>query len=166
MPDATPYRVMFVCSGNICRSPMGSVILGRMVRDAGLTDRVTVDSCGTGDWHVGHPAHRPTLATLAAHGYDGSPHRAAQFVPRMLAERDLVLVADESHRRYVLRAARTDAERAKVRFIREFDPSAVAAGRLEVDDPYYGDQVDYERCFAEVEAACVGILEQLKAATR
>lgn len=161
LPRAAPYRVMFVCSGNICRSPMGSVILGRMVREAGLAERVAVDSCGTGDWHVGYPAHRPTLETLTAHGYDGSPHRAAQFHGQMMATRDLILVADASHRRYVLRHARSDDQRAKVRYIREFDPAAVAADTLEVDDPYYGTVVDYERCFAEVEAACRGILGYL-----
>ena len=69
----------FVCSGNICRSPMAEVVLRELARRAGAQDAVEVDSAGTGDWHVGHEADRRALRVLAEAGYDGSTHRARQF---------------------------------------------------------------------------------------
>ena len=103
-----PLHVTFVCSGNICRSPMGHVILQRLVTDAGLADDVIVTSSGTGDWHVGEHADPRTIAVLAAHGYDGSHHRAREFDPSDFAELDLVLASDDSHVRALRRlAART-----------------------------------------------------------
>lgn len=160
--EARPYHVTFVCSGNICRSPMGDVILSRLLEEAGLADAVRVDSAGTGDWHVGGGADARTLTALALHGYDGAAHVARQFVPDWFAERDLVLAADEGHLRQLRSWAPTDQDREKVRLMREFDPQAVAAGTLEVDDPWYGDADDFERCFREVERSCRGVLDRLR----
>lgn len=156
------FRVTFVCSGNICRSPMGEVILRRLAQGAGMAGLVEVDSFGTGGWHEGQPAHRPTLTALRHHGYDGSAHRARQVTSDLFETHDLVLAADEGHVRQLQRLARTPGHRAALRLMREFDPSAVAAGTLEVDDPYYGDAADYERCLQEVEAACRGLLTHLR----
>jgi protein-tyrosine phosphatase len=140
---------------------MGHVILSRLLDDAGLSDRVRVSSSGTGDWHVGERADPRTLAILAQHGYDGSSHRAREFDPDEFDELDLVLASDNGHVRTLRRLARTDANRAKIRLVREFDPEAVAAGTLETADPWYGDDAHFDQCFAEVEAACHGILEHL-----
>lgn len=155
------YRVCFVCTGNICRSPIGEVVLRSLLSDAGLADRVAVDSAGTGDWHVGQGADRRTLGVLSQSGYDGAAHRARQFDPAWFAERDLILAADEGHQRALRRLAPDAADRDKVRLIREFDEDAVAAGTLEVDDPYYGGAREFERCLAEVEAACRGLVDHL-----
>ncbi|MCU1536510.1 MAG: protein tyrosine phosphatase [Humibacillus sp.] len=160
-----PLEVTFVCSGNICRSPMGHVILTSLVADAGLADRVTVTSSGTGDWHVGEHADPRTVAVLADHGYDGSRHRAREFDASELPDLDLVLASDRGHVRALTRLARTQADRDKIRLVREFDPAAVEAGTLETADPWYGDEDDFERCFTQVEAACVGILGHLRALT-
>ena len=157
-----PLHVTFVCSGNICRSPMGHIILARLVADAGLDDRIVVTSSGTGDWHVGEHADPRTVAVLAEHGYDGSRHRAREFDPAEFADLDLVLASDESHVRALQRLALTSDNRAKIRLVREFDPEAVAAGTLETADPWYGDESDFLRCFAQVEAACHGILDHLR----
>lgn len=151
-----------VCTGNICRSPMADVILRHLLADAGIDD-VEVSSSGMGGWHVGEGADRRTVSTLARHGYDGARHIASQFNPRDFERYDLVLAADRGHQRALHRAARTDADRAKVRLLREFDPAAVAAGTLEVDDPWYGVTADFERCLREVEAACRGLIETLQA---
>ena len=98
MPDhLPPYRIVFVCTGNICRSPMAEVIARSMLADAGLDDQVSVDSAGTGGWHVGDGADRRTVRALADHGYDGSQHRAREFDRDWFAERDLILVADHTH---------------------------------------------------------------------
>ena len=82
---AGPYRVCFVCTGNICRSPMAEVVFRALVERAGLADRIEVDSAGTGDWHVGAGADDRALLALTAGGYDGAAHRARRFDPRWFA---------------------------------------------------------------------------------
>ncbi|GAB3879943.1 low molecular weight protein-tyrosine-phosphatase [Terrabacter terrigena] len=141
---------------------MGHVILERMVEEAGLSDHVRVSSSGTGDWHVGEHADPRTVAELARHGYDGSRHRAREFDPDEFDDVDLVLASDEGHVRTLQRLARTPANRRKIRLVREFDPEAVAAGTLETGDPWYGGEDHFARCFAEVEAACRGILQHVR----
>lgn len=141
---------------------MGHVILQSMVEDAGLSDHVRVTSSGTGDWHVGEQADPRTVAILAAHGYDASRHRAREFDPEEFDDVDLVLASDEGHVRTLRRMARTPLNRSKIRLVREFDPEAVAAGTLETGDPWYGDEEHFARCFAEVEAACRGILAHVR----
>ena len=159
---ARPLHVTFVCSGNICRSPMGHVILQRMVDEAGLADAVRVSSSGTGDWHVGEHADPRTVEVLAQHGYDGSRHRAREFDPQEFDDIDLVLASDEGHVRTLRRLAPTPGDRGKIRLVREFDPMAVTAGTLETGDPWYGNKEHFARCFAEVEAACRGILHHVR----
>lgn len=160
--SAAPYHVTFVCSGNICRSAMGHVILGQLVAEAGLADRVRVSSSGTGDWHVGEQADPRTIAILARYGYDGSAHRAREFDPSEFEDVDLVLASDSGHVRTLTRLARSDDHKEKIRLVREFDPEAVAAGQLETADPWYGDMEHFERCFREVESACHGVLAHLR----
>jgi low molecular weight protein-tyrosine phosphatase len=157
-----PLHVTFVCSGNICRSPMGHVILEQMVVEAGLHEHVRVSSSGTGDWHVGEHADPRTVAVLAQHGYDGSRHRAREFDPDEFADLDLVLASDHGHVRWLRHVAGTPDNRDKIRLVREFDPDAVAAGTLETADPWYGDEEQFRRCFIEVEAACRGILDHIR----
>jgi protein-tyrosine phosphatase len=167
MPDARPrkrpFHVSVVCTGNICRSPMGEVILRDLFREAGLDDQVTVDSAGTTRWEVGNPMDPRAVAELRRRGYDGSAHVARQFEPGWLADTDLVLAADAGHASVLRRWARTRQDAAKVHLLREFDPEAVAAGTLEVDDPWYGDDEDFVRCFTEVEAACRGVVARVAA---
>jgi protein-tyrosine phosphatase len=160
-----PYRIVFVCSGNICRSPMAEIISRSMLADAGLGDTVIVDSAGTGGWHEGQGADRRTVRALAGHGYDGSAHRAREFDPEWFRERDLILVADRSHERALRALAPDEESRAKIHLMREYDHDAVAAGGLEIDDPWYGDAEDFERCLTEVESACAGLVRELAADT-
>jgi protein-tyrosine phosphatase len=150
-------RITVVCTGNICRSPMGEVILRDLLSEAGLGDDVVVDSAGTTRWEVGNPMDPRAAAELSRRGYDGSAHVAREFDPRWLAGTDLVLAADAGHAAVLRRWARTPEDAAKVRLLREFDPAAVAAGTLEIDDPWYGDEEDFVRCFTEVEAGCRGV---------
>lgn len=139
---------------------MGEIVLRRKLEQAGLSERVVVDSAGTGDWHVGDGADPRTVTALAAGGYDGSAHRAQQFGDTWVDERDLVLVAEEGHLRAV-RALANGANTDHVRLLRSFDPAAVEAGTLEVDDPYYGAADGFDRCLREVEAACDGVVAHL-----
>ena len=162
MRPAPAYRVCVICSGNICRSPMGEVILRSMVQSAGLDDRVIVDSAGTGGWHEGDAADPRTVRALKDHGYGGTHHRAREFRPEWFSERDLIVVADEGHLRDLRRWAPDADASAKVRLLREFDQSAVHSGTLEVDDPYFGDAEGFDQCLTVVERACRGIVERLR----
>ena len=119
MSSLRPLHVTFVCSGNICRSPMGHVILTQLIDEAELSDRVTVSSSGTGDWHVGEPADPRTVAVLEAHGYDGSAHRAAVFTAARFDDADLVLASDTGHVRHLRRLARTPEHLEKIRLVIE-----------------------------------------------
>lgn len=167
MSRRTPYRICVVCSGNICRSPIGEVVLTEQLKRAGLADRVVVDSAGTGAWHVGDRADRRAVAALRAAGYDGSAHRAREYDVAWLADHDLVLAADRGHLRTLTRWAAQEGYQVgpdgdvDIRLLREFDPAAVAAGELEVDDPYYGSQRDFDRVLAEVESAAAGLVDWL-----
>ena len=141
---------------------MGHVVLGQMIESAGLSDEVVVSSSGTGDWHVGEQADPRTIAVLAQHGYDGTHHRAREFDPTEFDGLDLVLASDQGHVRALQRLAGSEDNLAKIRLVREFDQSAVAAGTLETSDPWYGGEEHFARCFEVVEAACHGILEYLR----
>ena len=154
------YRVMTVCTGNICRSPMAAVVLRSRFAAAGLP--VVVDSTGISDEERGNPIDRRARAVLAAHGYvvDGT-HRARQVRAGDLATRDLVLAMTSQH----ARALRRLDGAGPVRMYRSFDPAAprVAPGEpehvLDIADPWYGGQQDFEDCLAEVEAAADGIVD-------
>ena len=152
------YRIGLVCLGNICRSPMAEVVLRSLLEDAGLTDRVEVVSSGTGDWHVGDPMDRRAAATLAAHGYDGSAHRAQQFHPSWLDDCDVVLPMDASNLAEVGRG--TDG---RVLLFRDLDPRADAGDR-DVPDPYYGQDDGFERVLGIVRRTAAEIVEQLRTA--
>lgn len=156
------FVVSFVCTGNICRSPMGEVILRELLEREGLADRVEVVSAGTGDWHVGGPADPRAVSTLRRFGLDGESHRAQQFVRDTFAEVDLVLALDRGHEDILRRLAPTVEDRDKVRLLRSFDPAAVAAGSLEVDDPYFGEDSDFVTTYEEVLPACEGVVAFLR----
>jgi protein-tyrosine phosphatase len=155
-------RVVFVCSGNICRSPMGEAVLRDLVTRAGLSRRVTVGSAGVGDWHIGERADVRTLAVLGRRGYDASRHRARLFEPDWFDGCDLVVALDRGHERVLRAWAGTDGARDKVVLLRRFDPAAGGAtGRdLDIPDPYYDDDA-FETVLDQVEAACRGLVAHL-----
>lgn len=163
---ARPFTVSFVCTGNICRSPMGEVILRDLLAETELADRVRVISAGTGDWHLGAPADPRTVATLERYGHDGSTHIAEQFTAPSFEDADLILALDNSHLRD-LRAMAPNAEAAeRVKLLRSFDQEAVAAGELEVDDPYFGGDADFVRSYEEIRSATEGLVEHLRTVLR
>jgi low molecular weight protein-tyrosine phosphatase len=159
-----PYRVCFVCSGNICRSPTAEAVLRRRLADAGLAGVVEVDSAGLGDWHVGEAVDVRSAAALRTRGYPAWVHEAKQFRPDLFADRDLVVALDAGHERDLRALARTAADRAKIRMLRSYDPAAAAepAG-LDVPDPYYGGEGGFEHVLDLVEAACAGLLVEIQA---
>ena len=159
-PPRTPgrYVVGMVCSGNICRSPTAEVVLAARLDAAGLGDRVSVSSCGLGDWHVGDPMDHRSAATLTSAGYDATRHRARQLDGSWSTGYDLLLAMDAGHLRE-LATAGLPGDRA--RLYRQFDP----VGHGDVPDPYYGGPEGFEEVLTMVErtsAVLVTALEGLE----
>ena len=156
------YRVCFVCTGNICRSPMAESVFRAHVTEAGLDDLVEVDSAGTGGWHEGDGADPRTVSVLEEHGYDGG-HTARQFQPSWFSRLDLVIALDVGHLKALRRLAPTPEDAGKVRLLRSYDPAAGAD--LDVPDPYYGGLDGFEECLEMVEAASGGLLAEVREQT-
>jgi protein-tyrosine phosphatase len=154
--------VLFVCLGNICRSPTAEGVMRSLVREAGLEDRIRIDSAGTGGWHVGAAPDQRSAAAALRRGItlEGA---ARQLTASDYAEHDLLLAADAQNHAELLRRAPSDEARAKVRYLREFDPDSAARGDLEVPDPYYGGERGFDDVLDLVEAACRGLLAELTA---
>ncbi len=155
-------RLLFVCLGNICRSPTAEGVMRRLVREAGLEDEIEVESAGTGDWHLGEPPD--ARATAAAGGRGIVLEGAARQVTRDdLRAFDLVLAADRDNRAALLALAGGDpAARERIRMLREFDPQAAARGDLDVPDPYFGGEDGFDHVLDLVEAACRGLLDHAR----
>jgi len=152
-------HLCFVCSGNICRSPMAALAFAEHLRRAGLDDRVRVSSAGIGSWHAGDPADSRAARTLAAHGYP--THHVAAQVDAGHLDADLLLAMDSGHQR-ALRAqlAREGTDAGRVRLLRSFDPDAT--GDLDVPDPYYGGKRDFAEVLSMIEAAVPGLLDWVR----
>jgi protein-tyrosine phosphatase len=157
-----PFRVLFVCLGNICRSPTAEGVMRSLVVAEGLDGQIEIDSAGTGAWHVGNPPDR--RATLAASEQGVTLSGAARRIePDDFERYDLILAMDESNLRD-LRALASSAEaREKVHLLREYDPAGAQGGDLDVPDPYYGGDDGFGTVFRLVEAACRGLLEEIRA---
>jgi len=158
-----PYRICLICLGNICRSPMAEVVLRAELARAGLTGAVTVESAGTGDWHVGERMFGPAGAELTRHGYDGSGHRARQIEPSWLAGYDLLLAMDAGNFADLRRMARGSPALGRIRMLRSFDPCLAGDDPFggEVPDPYGGQPGEYARAFDLIHAAAKGLAGQL-----
>ena len=160
------YRVMTVCTGNICRSPMAQVVLADRFERAGLGHVVEVDSTGISDEEHGRPIDRRAQRVLAAHGYGVPAHAARRISRDDLAAHDLLLPMTASHAA-ALRALAGGQDHVadRVRLLRTFDPAAPTGGPdhlLDVDDPWYGDQAGFEVTLAEIEAAADGVVEHVR----
>jgi len=140
-----------VCLGNICRSPLAHGIMEQLAQDNGLD--WTVDSAGTGNWHVGQGPDPRSTRTARAHGIDISKQVCRQFKVRDFDEYDVIYVMDKNNLSDVLSLARNDADVAKVKLL---------LGDKEVPDPYYNDS-QFEPVFKMVEAGCQAIIDELRA---
>jgi protein-tyrosine phosphatase len=154
-------RLCFVCLGNICRSPTAEGVMRRLLADAGLDAHVHVESAGTGDWHVGEPADRRSIAHAARRGVV-LDRRAQHLTVAHFVRFDLFLVADQSNLEAARRLAPSPADREKVVLLRSFDPNSPRAA--EVPDPYYGGPEGFEEVLELCESACDGLLAHLRAA--
>jgi protein-tyrosine phosphatase len=155
-------RILFVCTGNICRSPTAEGVMRRLVADAGLDGAVELESAGTGGWHAGEPPDARATAAAARRGI--ALAGAARRVTEEDFERfDLILAMDRENLGELRAVAPGARARAKVRLLREFDPASAGGEDLDVPDPYYGGARGFETVLDLVAAACGGLLDDLRA---
>ncbi|MDK4333595.1 MULTISPECIES: low molecular weight protein-tyrosine-phosphatase [Corynebacterium] len=148
--------LVFVCTGNICRSPMAEIIVRDEMEDDMLDLLATVDSCGLGGWHVGQGADERAVAELRRAGHDGASHRASKLGEEHM-DADLFIAMDSGHYDSLIDLG---IEPAKVRLMRSFDPNSPEGA--EVADPYYGSEEDFETARKNIEAAVPGLLDWIR----
>lgn len=150
-------RILFVCLGNICRSPMAEAVLRRMAADEGMSERLEIDSAGTGDWHIGKPPHEGTRKLLDGKGISYEGMRARQFITEDFRDFDYIICMDTANERDV-RALRASNDGAQVmKFMELVEGSSTA----DVPDPYYTG--NFDEVYSLVEAGCRALLNRIKA---
>jgi protein-tyrosine phosphatase len=151
--------VLFVCMGNICRSPLAEGVFRHLAEEAGVAGRFVVDSAGTGAWHEGEPADARSIEVAAAHGVT-LQGRARQVRAQDLRTFDIVLAMDRDNLGVLQDLSSAAGGTARLHLLREFDPDA---GGDEVPDPYYGGPHGFETVYQMIHAACEGLLAELRA---
>jgi len=150
--------VLFVCMGNICRSPMADGVFQHMLKEAGLSHLIKVDSAGTGDWHVGEHAHHGTRNALKRRGIDYAG-RARVFIPEDLEKYDYILAMDRSNLSDIGHIAGRDQE-AEIRRFLAYANDAGLTDVTDVPDPYYSGKFDY--VYELVEIGCRALLDHIR----
>ncbi len=148
-------KVLMVCLGNICRSPLAEGILKKKIAERGLSWEIA--SAGTGNWHIGEPPDPRSQAVAARHGLDISRQRAMQIKPEHLKHYDLILAMDQSNYNNLVNMAQTEEDRAKIRLILDF---CYPGENRSVPDPYWDDN-GFEQVYTMLEQACEQIVEEL-----
>jgi protein-tyrosine phosphatase len=151
-------KILFVCMGNICRSPTAEAVMRRLADDAGVA--LELDSAGTGGWHVGELPDERSRAAAAKRGYQLT-HRARQFTAEDFARFDLIVVMDRENLAHVQRMARGASTPVQLLRHYETDPD-----EAEVPDPYAGGSEGFDRVLDICERACRGLLERVRDADR
>ncbi len=160
MNESGVTRVLFVCLGNICRSPTAHGVFENLVQQRGLERLVQVDSCGTGDWHIGHAPDQRVSAEAASRGYDLSHLRARQVQINDFDEFDYILAMDKQNLADLKAMCPSDFQGHLGLFL----PFAAEASVEEVPDPYYGGDEGFTRVLDMVEAASEGLLREIRSA--
>jgi protein-tyrosine phosphatase len=161
-PGSSTTRVLFVCLGNICRSPLAEGVFRHLVEDAGLATQFEIDSAGTGSWHVGE---RPDArASMVAREHDVElDSRARQVTEQDLRDFDYVIAMDRENLRSLERMADAASGGAEISLLRTYDPEPDGD---EVPDPYYGGVSGFENVYDIVSRSCEGLLARLRASAR
>jgi len=152
--------VLFVCLGNICRSPLAEGVFRHLADEAGLSERFEIDSAGTGSWHVGERPDARATMVAQQHGV-ALDCRARQLTEDDLKRFDYVVAMDRDNLQSIRRMADAAGSEAEVVLLREFDPEGEGD---EVPDPYYGGASGFETVYEMVHRSCAHLLERLRAA--
>jgi protein-tyrosine phosphatase len=158
-----PYRIIYVCTGNICRSPMAAAMTAAMAAEVTLTggerlgEMLAVSSAGTGGWHEGEPMDPRAEGALKRAGFHGYAHVAHQFRVREFGEADLIVGLDRRHLETLRSLGRGRVLAGQLVLLRPFDHTSGNA--TDVEDPYYGDDDEFDRCRRVIEGGCRGLIE-------
>lgn len=157
--EAKPTGVLFVCLGNICRSPLAKCIFEAKVQERNISDLFHIDSCGTGGWHAGSGADPRSVAVAAFHELD-LVHTARQVCASSDIAFDFVIAMDRANRKDLIRLG---FPADSVHLMRQFDPALHASTTREIDldvpDPYYGGDSGFETVYSMLNDACEGLIE-------
>jgi protein-tyrosine phosphatase len=149
-------RILFVCLGNICRSPLGEGLLRHRAAEFGLAHLVETASAGTGNWHDGEPPDRRSISVARKYGIDISGQRARQIRTDDFDAHDLIFAMDRDNLRHIVRIAPHDSS-ADIHLFTDF----VGGPSRDVPDPYHGDGSDFEHVYAMLDAGCRSLLDIL-----
>ena len=153
-----PYKILFVCLGNICRSPTAEGIFQHLVNERGLQPYFLIDSAGTSAWHIGEPANSKSRQTANKHGIELNS-RARKFEPADLEEFDLILAMDHENLQNIKQLDKQNRFSDKIKLMRDYDPQP---GDDEVPDPYYGGMDGFQHVFDVVRRSCEAMLDKLE----
>jgi protein-tyrosine phosphatase len=160
---SSQYRIITVCTGNICRSPMAALMLTEAFAAESLTAAV-VDSAGTTSYEVGRPIDPRAARTLLSHGIASARHLAREWRPEWFQNRELILALDVDHYGWLRQAAPDRASLSKIRMLRSFDPAVAGKDLLDqgIEDPWYGGHADFEMTWDLIHAAVPGVVEYVR----
>lgn len=153
----TPFAVLFVCTGNICRSPTAEGVFRHYAARSNLSNRLLIDSAGTHGYHVGEPPDSRAIAAAFSRGVDLKDLRARKFTSEDFGRFDLIVAMDSGHHAAIRRLAANGA-RATLFMFMDFVPDG---GIVDVPDPYYGDARDFEYVFDLIERGAQGLLAHI-----
>ncbi len=159
MPKPQPQTtVLFVCLGNICRSPLAHGIFQHLVNQNNLANKFQIDSCGTGDWHVGNPPDPRSIQTAALYNIDLTTQRARQFDPSTDIQRyQWIIPMDAANKRDLIKLG---TPKPQLHLMRSFDPTLKTP--QDIPDPYYGGDHGFEKVYQMLTIACQGLLNDTR----